>query len=53
MGKVYNNELFMNVMPMEGGGYIFKKPAYILGSGRLLIQTPQTNFPGFCVCVAL
>jgi hypothetical protein len=52
-GKIYNNDLFMKVMPMEGSGYIFKKPAYILGSGRLPIPTPQTNFPGFCVCVAL
>ncbi len=43
----------MNVMPMEGSGYIFKKLACILGSGKLPIPTPQTNFPSFCVCVAL
>jgi hypothetical protein len=52
MGKIYNNELFVNVMPTEGSSYIFKKPASILSSGRLPVPPPQTNFPGFCVCVA-
>jgi hypothetical protein len=46
-GKIYNNELFVNVMPMEGNSSIFKKPASILGSGKLLVTTLQTNFPGF------
>jgi hypothetical protein len=44
MGKIYNNKLFIIVMPMEGNGYIFKKPACILGSSRLPIPTPQTFF---------
>jgi hypothetical protein len=52
-GTIYNNELFVNVMPMDGSSYIFKKLASILGSGRLPVPPPQTNFPGFCVCVAL
>ncbi len=43
----------MNVMPTEGSSYIFKNPASTLGFGRLPVPTPQTNFPGFCVCVAL
>jgi hypothetical protein len=38
---------------MKGSSYISKKPASILGSGRLLVTTLQTSFPGFCVCVTL
>jgi len=43
----------MIVMPMEGNGYIFKKPTCILGFSKLPIPTPQTNFLGFCVWVAI
>jgi len=53
MGKIYNSQLFVNIIPMEGSSYIFKNPPSILGSGRLPVPTPQTNFPGFCVHVAL
>ncbi len=41
-GKIYNNELSMNVMLMKGSNYIFKKPVSILGS-RLWQATCTTT----------
>ncbi len=49
-GKIYNNELFVNVMPMDGSSSIFKKPTSILSSRMLHVTTLQTNFPSLCLC---
>jgi hypothetical protein len=44
MGKIYNSELSVIVMPMEGSSYISKKLASIIGSDKLPVPTLQTNF---------
>jgi hypothetical protein len=52
-GKIYNNEFFVNVMPMEGSSYIFKKPTSIIGSRfwQATCTTTTNKFPRFlCLC---
>jgi hypothetical protein len=50
--KIYNNELFVDIMAMEGSSSIFKKTCQHSRFGQATSNNTPNKFPRFlCVCV--